>query len=196
MPSSSTSLSLLKRVKNSDADAWCKLVNLYSPLVYFWCRESGLPDGDAADSVQEVFRSVFGGIGNFRRDQKYGSFRGWLRTITRNQLNNHFRKVRGKAVAAGGSTAQMQMLGIQDPVSDESLDAMTPEENSMIIQGVLDQIRGEFEDRTWRMFWAVTIDERYPADVAEEFAVSTGAVYKAKSRVVQRLREELAELID
>lgn len=183
-------------MKDNEPEAWHKLANLYSPLVYHWCWESGQPDADAADTVQDVFRSVFGGIGNFRRDQQSGSFRGWLRTITRNRLNNHFRKNQGKAVAMGGSTAQIQMLGFPDALSDDSLDAVTPEENSMIVQGVLDQIRGEFEDRTWRMFWAVTVEQRYTADVAEEFAVSAGAVYQAKSRVDQRLREELADLID
>jgi RNA polymerase sigma-70 factor, ECF subfamily len=190
--SSATSLSLLARVKHNESEAWHKLVNRYSPLVYHWCRESGLPESDAADSVQEVFASVFGGIGNFHRDQQGDSFRGWLRTITRNCLCNHFRKVQGMAVAEGGSNARMNMLAFPDALSDDSLNAVLLDENSMIVQAVLDQIRGEFEDRTWRMFWAVTIDQLYPVDVAAQFAVSTGAVYKAKSRVLQRLREELA----
>jgi RNA polymerase sigma-70 factor (ECF subfamily) len=194
--SNATSLSLLLRVRDNDAQAWHRLVNLYTPLVYYWSREFGLPDDDSADVVQEVFRSVFGGIGNFHRDAQGGSFRGWLRTIARSRLHDHFRKVQGIAVAVGGSTARMQMLDFSDALSADSSDADTRDENSIIVQGVLDQIRGEFEDRTWRIFWAVTVDGRYPADVAEEFAVSTGAVYKAKSRVVQRLRKELADFVD
>ncbi len=36
--SSSTSTSLLRRVKARDPDAWQRLVNLYGPLVYRWAR--------------------------------------------------------------------------------------------------------------------------------------------------------------
>ncbi|MGZ0169074.1 MAG: hypothetical protein ACKVHE_05935 [Planctomycetales bacterium] len=37
--SAATSLSLLARVKCNDSDAWQRLVNLYSPLVDYWCRD-------------------------------------------------------------------------------------------------------------------------------------------------------------
>ena len=39
---SSTSLSLLQRVKDQHPDAWRRLVRLYRPLVFLWCRQAGL----------------------------------------------------------------------------------------------------------------------------------------------------------
>lgn len=194
--SSTTSLSLLARVKDNDAGAWQRLVNLYSPLVYYWCRESGLRDADSADLVQEVFRSVFCGLGSFRRDQPNQSFRGWLRTITRSRLHDHFRKNHRNVVAVGGSTGQLRIAEIPDHFCEDCGGMAEADETAMILHSALDLIRGEFEVRTWRIFWAVTVDLRYPAAVAEEFNVSTGAIYTAKSRILKRLREEVEDLLD
>ena len=40
--SSSTSTSLLRRVRANQAEAWARLVDLYGPLVWHWCRQSDL----------------------------------------------------------------------------------------------------------------------------------------------------------
>ena len=57
-------------------------------------------------------------------------------------------------------------------------------------------MRGEFEDRTWQMFWLTAVEDREPADVAAGFGVTPVAVRKAKSRVLRRLREEIGDLLD
>jgi RNA polymerase sigma-70 factor (ECF subfamily) len=59
----------------------------------------------------------------------------------------------------------------------------------------LDAIRGEFEPRTWQAFWKTTVEGRAPKDVAAELAMSAGAVRVAKSRVLQRLRAELGDVM-
>src|SRR4051794_38956050 len=79
-----TSPSLLLRVQGNQAAAWERLVELYAPLVYHWCRRARLGEEDTADVFQEVFRAVARTIGAFRRDRAGDTFRGWLRTITRN----------------------------------------------------------------------------------------------------------------
>src|SRR5580698_9987695 len=81
-----TSASLLELVKADDAAAWERLVGLYAPLVFYWCRRWDLQETDTADVFQEVFLSVATHIGGFRKDQPGGTFRGWLRTITRNKV--------------------------------------------------------------------------------------------------------------
>src|SRR5262249_50716351 len=101
-----TSLSLLERARNRDTVAWQKLVQLYSPLVFSWARRAELGDADAADLVQEVWQAVAGALERFRRDSEGGTFRGWLWTITRNKLNDHFRARRDKPEAAGGTEAK------------------------------------------------------------------------------------------
>ena len=51
--------------------------------------------------------------------------------------------------------------------------------------------RGDFEPSTWDAFWGVTIDRRPAVDVAAELGITLNAVYKAKARVLSRLRSEL-----
>ena len=99
----STSSSLLGRVKAGESDAWGRLVELYGPTVYRWCRQCGWAADDAADVCQEVFGSVASNVGRFRREQPGDSFRGWLWTITRNKAQDHFRRRAGEPNVQGGS---------------------------------------------------------------------------------------------
>jgi RNA polymerase sigma-70 factor (ECF subfamily) len=58
----------------------------------------------------------------------------------------------------------------------------------------MELIAGEFEPRTWGMFWDVTVKGREAKDVAAELGVTPATVRVAKCRVLQRLREELEGL--
>ncbi len=51
-----------------------------------WCRRWQAPEADAADIFQEVFQSVAMNLGGFRKERDGDTFRGWLRTITRNKV--------------------------------------------------------------------------------------------------------------
>jgi RNA polymerase sigma-70 factor (ECF subfamily) len=55
-------------------------------------------------------------------------------------------------------------------------------------------IRSSFEPTTWQAFWRTVIDGRSPGNVAEELSLSRWAAYKARSRVLHRLRMELEGL--
>jgi RNA polymerase sigma-70 factor (ECF subfamily) len=141
-----------------------------------------------------VFRAAMAGLGDFRRDRPGDTFRGWLRGITRNMIALHFRRQGRHPRATGGSDALVRLQQVVDQRDD------LPDEDSEVeIQGLfrraLELVRGDFEDRTWKMFWLTVIDDRAPADVAAQFAVTPVAVRKAKSRVLQRLRVEIGDLI-
>ena len=60
----------------------------------------------------------------------------------------------------------------------------------------LELIRPEVEERTWTAFWMVQMDNREPRDVAVELAMTPAAVRKARYRVLERLREELGDVLD
>jgi RNA polymerase sigma-70 factor (ECF subfamily) len=189
---SSLSSSLLVRVKSHDADAWQRLVAIYSPLVYRWCRRAELQPDDALDVVQDVFRSVVVAIERFRRDRAGDSFRGWLRTITRNQISDHFRLAGGRPRAIGGSDAQSRFAEVacESPPEEEAA------EMSGVVGRALELVRTDFEEKTWTAFWRTTVAGQSPAEVAEAIEMTVGAVYKAKSRVLARLRAELEGLVD
>ncbi len=187
----STSTTLIDRVKQQEPMAWQKLVQLYSPLVYSWCRKFGVPESDAADVFQEVFRSVHTHIGDFHKDQPGDAFRGWLWTITRNKIRDFFRRVSNHPQAIGGTDAMLQLMSYAEDQSsllgDKSKDVSL---SSLHLAG-MEIVQAEFEDRTWQAFWRTTIDGVPPATAADELKISVNAVRLAKSRVLRRLREQL-----
>jgi len=54
---------------------------------------------------------------------------------------------------------------------------------------------GDFEERTWRAFCLVRLENRDPAEVGAELGLSAAAVRKACYRVQKRLRDELDGLV-
>ena len=191
--STATSPSLLRRVKKDDAAAWDRLVGLYAPLVYHWCRRADLPEQEIADVFQDVFQAVATHIAEFRRDGANDTFRGWLRVITRNKVHDHFRKLGREPGGAGGTEAQLLFAQLPEecPVGDDS-DEVTMDRG--LFRRALDQIQGEFEERTWQAFWLTAVEDRPTGEVGLELGMSPGAVRVAKSRVLRRLREELSEI--
>jgi len=191
---STTSLSLLARAQARQADAWERLVELYGPLVYHWCRQWRLPDADTADVFQEVFQAVAAHLDRFRRAHAGDTFRGWLRTITRNKVRDHFRDRQHHPAAAGGSEIQQQFLQVPDPILPDTDPSEEDVRRRQLLQA-LDWIAGDFEPRTWQAFWKVQVEGQDTAAVAQELDMTAAAVRKAKYRVLQRLREELKDLL-
>jgi RNA polymerase sigma-70 factor (ECF subfamily) len=190
---SSVSSTLLERLKARRPEAWQRLVDLYGPVVYRWCRWSGVPPGDVPEVVQEVFTAIATHIADFHRRRPGGSFTGWMRTITRNKVSDHFRRRQGHPQAQGGTDAQEAMLRIREPQAP--CVENPPGADAAILPHALELVRAEFENRTWEAFWRAVIEGQLPAHIAEDLGMSVQAVYKAKSRVLRRLRGELGELL-
>lgn len=190
-----TSLTLLDRARANEADAWARLVTLYTPLVRHWCLAGGLQPTDVDDVVQDVCRAALSGLANFRRDRPGDTFRGWLRSITRTALALHFRRRARVPVASGGSAAFARLQEIADPGPELPEDDPSDEIRGLH-RRALELVRAEFEDRTWQMFWLTAVEDRDPGEVAARFGVTPVAVRKAKSRVLRRLREEIGDMLD
>ncbi len=156
----STSSSLLGRVKARNPEAWQRLVDLYSPLIYGWCRRAGLQPEDATDVVQEVFCAVLKGMGDFRGSGAAGSFRHWLWGIARHRLLQYFRDRQGTPEAKGGTWAQQQLQELPEQLEASSLSGGPAAEDALWRRG-LEVVRAEFEDCTWQAFSA-----RQPAAAA------------------------------
>jgi len=185
-----TSPTLLQRAQANQAGAWERLVELYGPLVYHWCGRSQLAPEDTADVFQEVFRAVAGHIADFRRDRPGDSFRGWLRTIARNKIRDHFRRAQDQPRAVGGTDAQQRLQAVPEAMLPDD----DPSEADVVrrqLQRALELIRGDFEERTWNAFWQVQMEGRGTDEVSAELGMTAAAVRKAKLRVLRRLRQEV-----
>jgi len=184
-------MSLIERARANDPESWERIVYLYSPLVYAWCRRFGLQDADTLDVSQDVMRSVYLSLGIFRKAHPNDSFRKWLKTITRNRVLDFLRR-KGRAPAATGGDEHPEAT-ISD-IDDSPEDCES--EQKTVLRRALEMVRAEFTPQTWDAFWRVTVDETPAGDVATTLGISTNAVYLAKSRVLRRLSDQFAELID
>ena len=190
----STSRSLLAGAKLDDPSAWERMVRLYAPLVASWCRRWGVAEQDIGDLLQDVFSAVASHLDRFRKEQPSDTFRGWMSTITRNKVRDHFRRRAGEPVATGGTEAALNMQQIPDPNAVEDVPAISDDPLfDELLHKALESIRGEFHERTWQAFWRVAVDGRTAGDVGADLEMKPGAVRVAKSRVLLRLRRELGD---
>jgi RNA polymerase sigma-70 factor, ECF subfamily len=191
---SSTSRSLIDRLRKGDRAAWYRLVGLYSPLVEHWCHRAALQPADCADVVQEVFRAVSSGIDRFKKTRPEDTFRGWLRVVTTNKIRDHFRATACEPPGVGGSTAWARIENAPAPgLAEGAADATERDVRSRVLVNALENIRSEFESRTFEAFRQTAIEDRAIHDVASDLGMSPGAVRVAKSRVLRRLRIELGD---
>lgn len=64
-------------------------------------------------------------------------------------------------------------------------------EQKQVIGRAMALMRTHFEKTTWQAFWRTAVDGCSPDEVAKELGLSRWNVYKARSRVLQRLRADL-----
>jgi len=139
----SLSTSLLQRARQMNAEAWGRIVDVFSPIIYRWARTSGLAAEDAADAVQDVLAAVARNLERFERERETGSFRSWLATITRNRIRDHYR-IAAKQVGGRGGTAALNLLenvpapgdppDLEQSVTLESLNRQIPNQVLEIVQ--------------------------------------------------------------
>ena len=194
-PMSTTSISLLQRLReNPEADDWRRLVSDYAPMIKRWLRQYGVSNEDGDDIVQDVMTVLINRIGEFQR-QRTGSFRRWVRTTTVNCMRDHLRKQNKSPRPTGGS----DMVQIVNELADDQseLSQKWDEEHSKhLLEILLQRVRPEFRKQTWDAFVMIAIEKLPTATVCEGLGMSANAVFVAKSKVLRRIREEGAGLLE
>jgi RNA polymerase sigma-70 factor (ECF subfamily) len=190
-----TSVSLLERLTGTPTDDdWRRLDELYQPLLRAWMARAGVAASDVEDLVQDVLLVVFREIGGFEwRGQ--GAFRAWLRTILAHRVRDHFRGQKYRPTATGDSDFLRRHDELESP--DSALSRLWDREHDEhVAASLLQRVQGDFAPLTWQAFRR-HVQEGEPAmQVAEALGLSLNSVLLAKSRVLKRLRQELAGLVE
>ena len=189
-----TRLSLLVRLRDAqDAEAWTEFVALYGPLVYKFARKRGLQDADAADLTQTVFQEL-SRQEVARYDARRGTFRNWLFGIVRNQIQKLLARQKPGVRGTGDTTAQ-HILEEQPAGEDESA-LWEQEYKRQRFLWAADKVRKEYEATSWQAFWLTGVEGKSAGEAARELGISVGAVYTAKSRVLDRIKKEIEQMLE
>jgi RNA polymerase sigma-70 factor (ECF subfamily) len=185
-----TPVSLLERLRQpGEQAAWDRFVQLYTPLLLHWANRLGLHDQAARDLVQDVFTVLVEKLPEFRYDP-HKRFRAWLWTVTANKCRE--RRRRPALPVTQAEEGQLEEL----PGPDTTEAVSEAEYRRYLMQRALQLMQTEFQPTTWQAFWECVVADRPAAEVAAALGLSIDAVYTAKSRVLRRLRQELAGLLD
>jgi RNA polymerase sigma-70 factor, ECF subfamily len=181
-----TNVSLLECLRRPSAsEAWDRFVRLYTPLLLYWARKLGLQDQDAEDLVQDVLIVLVRKMPEFRY-QPGRTFRGWMRTVLMNKWRDRRRT---------GASAPLES-GVEPSVPSDADETEESEYRLYILGRALQLMVEDFEMPTWQACWDTVVCSRPATEVAAELGLSVNAVYLAKSRVLNRLRHDLAGLLD
>lgn len=184
-----TRQSLLLRLRDSaDQQAWTEFYEIYQPLIYRFARTKGLQDAEACDVVQDVVLTVNRAIERFEHREHSGSFRKWLRTITKNVALNQLRRCSRERVS------QTVVDGHADAVAIFDNDAVAEREfeyehRRQVFLWAANQLQHRFSPQNWSAFWRTCVDGVAIEAVAEELDMEVGAIYVARCRVIARIRE-------
>jgi RNA polymerase sigma-70 factor (ECF subfamily) len=188
-----TRASLLLRLRDpGDHEAWVEFVSLYEPVMYRVLRRAGLQDADALEMLQELFLAVNRNIGRWEQGAEHGSFRGWLRRVTRNLVVSWVRRQRRQMTT---SFTDLDALLESSPVVDgPETDEFDRELRRAMFHVASERVRGEVRPQTWQAFWEVAVSGTSVAETAIKLEMTAGAVRVAKCRIIARLREVVAEM--
>jgi len=181
----STSQSLIQAAKMGDEQAREDLYLMYYRLVCHWCLEKGVRVHAIDDIVQDVYVALFEALPTF----EHNSFRGFLWTLTRNKIRDHFRR-EGWLEAVGSAITRLV-----DNVKSVPSASRRAEETEMkeIIRGVADVVKRHSSERDFRACEMCTIEDMTGAQVAAILGCNRNQVYLANSRVLGRMREILEQ---
>ncbi len=184
----STQPSIFSRLRaNPESTEWDTFCDRCSPVVFSVAMAHGLSEPDARDAVQDVMLRLYKNMGHFRYDPARGRFRNYLYTITLNvvraQLADRARRAKPLEPA--------QLYAVHNPK-----EIWEREWRANELRAGLQAVAKEVEPKTFQAFQLFVLEEWSTEKVARFLGLSRQSVYQAKSRVIRKLREHLADTED
>jgi RNA polymerase sigma-70 factor, ECF subfamily len=184
-----TNSKLLLRVRDTgDSASWREFVTVYEPLIIAYAQKKGLAAPAAVDAAQEVFVRLLKALPNFEFDRNRARFRTWLWQVTHSVIVDRAR------VDGRRAEAERQWGEQCPPTSDDQ------EWRSMhrrrVLQHALEKVESGVKPVHWACFARHVLEQRSAAEVAAELKINTNTVYINASRVLAKVREACAKLME
>ena len=171
-----------------DRVAWDRFVARFRAPIVHLAIGQGLRAQDAEDVAQETLVAFADGFRAGRYDAEKGRLSRWLFGIAYRQIL-HARATRGRR-AGEAALGDEHTDGVPE-LADEAAATRSWDvewERAILAQCVA-RARAEVQPQTFRAFELTAFENRDAADVARELGIDIKAVYNAKHRLLQRIRE-------
>ena len=193
-----TRSSLIGKLGDTNAEEWDDFFRLYRGLIYNFARKAGLSDADAQDVVQETVLKFYKNKDKFNYDRNRGSFRGWLRVVTRRCIADHFRKWKPKPNEEANGVRAMDSMADMDELEDpqgQQLEMLWEQEwlNHVTAQA-LEELKQQVSDQHFQVFHCIRFQEWKPVEVAETLGLKRSNVDQIKGRVERKFSDIVSAL--
>jgi RNA polymerase sigma-70 factor (ECF subfamily) len=183
---------LIDRLSRGERPAFRELVDLYKKKVYYLALDVSRNAADAEDISQEVFLKAFRSFGTFRKGAKLGS---WLYRITYNTCLDYLRRR-----SLYPEAAETDVLDRGEPVEPGPARRQALNPGQLAEQRLLRErvdralLKLSVQERT---VFTLRHDEDLMLDeIARVMDISIGSVKSYLFRGLQKLRREMAEVLN
>ncbi len=189
-----TPISLLDRLRLDQRDRdWETFFAVYDGLIFMWLKRAGVAETDLEDLKQEILMALVRAVPTFRHNGHTGAFRKWLKILVTQRVLNHFRSHRRLEKHVSPVSVDAEMCAVEDRMLSDTWER---EHDEHVLKALLKVVQVYFTTTTWSAFRRQFFDQQPVGTVALELGISENAVLIAKSRVLRRLREEAAGILD
>jgi RNA polymerase sigma factor (sigma-70 family) len=194
-----TRQSLLSRLRDwQDHNGWREFFDTYWRLIYRVARQAGLDDATAQDVVQNTFIYLARRMPKFHYDPARGSFKSWLRRVTRSRISVFRRRAEAKEPPLPELQLEEDDVSVWEAVPDPAGDALDEiwqrewEEN--LVKAALRRISPKVSAQQLMIFELAALGEVPLKQVARKLDVSLMQVYLARHRVGKLFKAEVMRM--
>ena len=187
-----TRQSLLSRLKNwDDRESWREFFDTYAELIYRLARKSGLTDPESQDVVQETLIAVAKQMPGFKYDPHLGSFKSWLRQVTRRRIADQLRRRLPEEQSLRSELSGDALEDLPNTAGSAFESHWEEEWQNYMLQTALRRVKHKVHPKQFQIF-DLYVTQNWPMkSVVETLGVSSAQVYMAKMRVSRILKAEI-----
>jgi len=187
--------SLLTRLKDwGDEDSWKVFFDTYWGLIYRMGLRSGLREDEAEDVVQNTVVDLARNIKQFRCCPKAGSFKAYLRRLTKWRIIDRVRKRRDAEISHLPDESERATDLIDRFPADDSWEleeAWETEWQEKVLEAALERLRKRVNPSHFQLYDLFVLQGWDVARISRTVGASSSQVYHAKERVGQMLKREV-----
>lgn len=159
-------------------------------MIVRYARRLGVPEGEAEDAAQASLLEFSRAVQDGRYDRGRGRLRSWMFGIVQHQVSRWRERVRAREVPIADDSAAGER--VRELAGPEDLEAAWEDEwRQAVLRQCMEEVRREVMPATYEAFRRFALEGRPSEEVAAELGISVNAVFGAKRRVLERMREIL-----